>query len=93
MPVAVLLADVTVELGRTVPRDELFALRTAGHVIVATGAVHGTLPFLIDDSAVVLQATDVLAGDPTVVPDGPVARSIRRRNIPMPKRTASRFDP
>ena len=63
---------VTVEFGRTVSRDELLALRTAGHVIVATGAVHGTLPFMIDDSAVVLQATDVLAGD-VVVPDGPVA--------------------
>ena len=63
---------VTVEFGRTVSRDELLALRTAGHVIVATGAVHGTLPFTIDDSAVVLQAADVLAGD-VVVPDGPVA--------------------
>ena len=63
---------VTVELGRTVQQDELLGMRASGPVIVATGATHGTLPFIVDDAAVVLQAASFLARD-VAVPDGPLA--------------------
>jgi mycofactocin system FadH/OYE family oxidoreductase 1 len=42
-----------------------------GPVIVATGGVSGTLPFVIEPSAVVLHDVEVFAG--ALLPDGPIA--------------------
>ena len=79
---------VTFELGASVDETTLTALRRSGHVVLATGAVHGTLPFIVSASADLRHAVDVLAHNdpvgslspgPIVVWDpigGPIALSV-----------------
>lgn len=65
---------VTFTLGTNVDAAALADLRDRGHVVLATGGLHGILPFVVEPSADLRHGVDVLALDNAAfaLPPGPI---------------------